>query len=162
MKPAIVETKPLSSMSLPNKAPRRNSGKNWAMKPAALPMKVWVQWASRGSPAKEAAMRAATGARRRTLQPRKASQMRSRRPSRIPIRPMASYALEQLVEIERRAFSQIVGVSLEERLGRGAAAVPQHGQERPLGVELGGIAELDHLVVADAVDAHAGPHRTFA
>jgi hypothetical protein len=30
MKAAIVSTAPLSSISLPNNAPSRNSGKNWA------------------------------------------------------------------------------------------------------------------------------------
>jgi hypothetical protein len=70
MKRAIACTEPLSSMSLPNRAPRRNSGKNWARKRAAPPMKVWVQWASRGSAAAAAATSAAAGASRRMLQPR--------------------------------------------------------------------------------------------
>jgi hypothetical protein len=70
MKAAIVSTAPLSSISLPNSAPSRNSGKNWATNCAALPMKVCVQRASRGSPAKAAATRAASGASSSTLQPR--------------------------------------------------------------------------------------------
>lgn len=37
-------------MSLPNNAPSRNSGKNWAKKVAAVFMKVCVQLASNGSP----------------------------------------------------------------------------------------------------------------
>ena len=40
MKCAMAVTEPLSSMSLPNSAPSRNSGKNCARKFAALPMKV--------------------------------------------------------------------------------------------------------------------------
>ena len=36
MKFAIAATEPLSSISLPNSAPSRNSGKNCARKPAAL------------------------------------------------------------------------------------------------------------------------------
>ena len=51
MKPATDCTEPLSSMSLPNRAPSRKIGKNWAKKPAAPPMKVSVQCASKGSPA---------------------------------------------------------------------------------------------------------------
>ena len=63
-------TEPLSSISLPKSAPSRNIGKNCATKPAAPPMKVWVQCASRGSPENSAATRAATGASSSTLQPR--------------------------------------------------------------------------------------------
>ena len=70
MKPAMTSTEPLSSISLPNKAPSRNSGKNCARNCAAPPMKVWVQWASSGSPAAAAAISAAAGANRRMLQPR--------------------------------------------------------------------------------------------
>ena len=50
MKLAMADTEPLSSISLPNRAPRRKIGKNCMMKRAALPMKVCVQWASSGSP----------------------------------------------------------------------------------------------------------------
>ncbi|MEH2539545.1 hypothetical protein V1287_003479 [Bradyrhizobium sp. AZCC 1699] len=70
MKLAIAATEPLSSISLPNRAPSRNSGKNWARKPAALTMKVWVQWASSGSRENSAATSAASGASSSTLQPR--------------------------------------------------------------------------------------------
>ena len=49
MKRAMASTEPLSSMSLPNSAPSRNSGKNCARNCAALPMNVCVQWASSGS-----------------------------------------------------------------------------------------------------------------
>ena len=70
MKRAIAETEPLSSISLPNSAPSRNSGKNCAMKRAALPMKVCVQWASSGSREMAAASSAAAGASSSTLQPR--------------------------------------------------------------------------------------------
>ena len=94
MNPAMADTQPLSSMSLPNRAPSRNNGKNWARKAAALPMKVCVQLASSGSSANAAASSAAAGARRSTLQPRSASQMSSANPSRIPMRPMVSHTLE--------------------------------------------------------------------
>jgi hypothetical protein len=70
MNPAIVSTEPLSSISLPNRAPRRKSGKNCARNFAAPPMKVSVQWASSGSPAAAAATSAAAGANSSTLQPR--------------------------------------------------------------------------------------------
>ena len=43
MKLAMALTDPLSSISLPNSAPSRNSGKNCARNCAALPMKVCVQ-----------------------------------------------------------------------------------------------------------------------
>jgi hypothetical protein len=56
----MAETEPLSSMSLPKTAPSRNNGKNCARKRAVRPMKVWVQWASSGSPAAAAASRAAS------------------------------------------------------------------------------------------------------
>jgi len=54
----------LSSISLPNSAPSRNSGKNCARKLAALSMKLWVQWASKGSRENIAAIKAASGERR--------------------------------------------------------------------------------------------------
>jgi hypothetical protein len=40
---AMAATEPLSSISLPNRAPSRKIGKNCARKVAALPMKVCVQ-----------------------------------------------------------------------------------------------------------------------
>ena len=40
---------------------------------------------------------------------------------------------------------------------RAAPLVAQHAQEVPFGVELRGIAEIDHDVARDAVNAHAGP-----
>ncbi len=67
---AMEATAPVSSISLPNSAPRRNSGKNCATKRAAAFMKVSVQWASSGSPAKAAAISAAAGASSSTDQPR--------------------------------------------------------------------------------------------
>src|SRR5258706_3954587 len=67
---AIASTEPLSSISLPNRAPSRNKGKNCARNPAALPMKVCVQCASSGSRAAAAAISAAAGAISKTLQPR--------------------------------------------------------------------------------------------
>src|SRR5262245_33116361 len=157
MKPAMAETQPLSSMSLPNKAPSRNNGKNCARKAAALPMKVWVQLASSGSIANAAASRAAAGASSRTLQPRNASQMSSASPSRIPISAMVSDAFQQRVEIEGRASAEILVVGAQECVTGAAPLVAQHAQEFPLGIELGGIAELYHHLAGDAVDAHARP-----
>ena len=77
MKTAIAVTDPLSSMSLPNTAPSRNSGKNCAINPAAAPMNVFVQCASSGSPAAIAAINAAPGARISTLQPRNDGRIRT-------------------------------------------------------------------------------------
>src|SRR4051794_16947549 len=161
-KSAIAETEPLSSMSLPNKAPSRNNGKNCARKVAALNMKVWVQLARSGSPEKAAASRAAAGASSSTLQPRSASQISSARPSRIPIRPMMSDAFQQFVEIEARAPAQVLVVVGQECLRRAPPLVAQHGQELPLGVELGGIAKSDHDVAGDAVDPHVRPFGALA
>src|SRR5262245_58044695 len=45
IKLAIASTEPLSSMSFPNKAPSRNSGKNCAGNWAPPTMKTWVQCA---------------------------------------------------------------------------------------------------------------------
>ena len=70
MKVAMADTEPLSSISLPNRAPRRKIGKNCMTNCAALAMKVCVQRASRGSPDNPAAMIAAAGASSRMLQPR--------------------------------------------------------------------------------------------
>ena len=67
---AIELTEPESSISLPNRAPKRKIGKNCMTNWAALAMKVCVQWASNGSPASAAARIAAAGASRRMLQPR--------------------------------------------------------------------------------------------
>jgi hypothetical protein len=64
----MAATEPLSPISFANSAPCRKSGKNCATKRAALPMKVCVQWASNGSPAKAAATSAAAGARSSTDQ----------------------------------------------------------------------------------------------
>ena len=70
MKAEMARTEPLSSISLPNSAPSRKIGKNWARNPAAAGMKVWVQCASTGSPATPAATKAAAGASNKTLHPR--------------------------------------------------------------------------------------------
>src|SRR5499427_5325238 len=162
MKLAMAETQPLSSMSLPNSAPSRNNGKNCARKAAALPMKVCVQLASSGSMANAAASRPAAGASRSTLQPRSASQMSSASPSRIPISPMVSDAFQQRVEIEGGATAEILVMIAQESLSGAAALVAEHAQEFPLGVELGGIADLDHPLAGDAVDAHTRPLAALA
>src|SRR5215468_9094356 len=150
-------TDPLSSMSLPNSAPSRNIGKNCAMNCAALPMKVCVQWASRGSPAKAAATIATAGARRSTLQPRKESQIRRPRATRIPARPMASDLLQEVVQIDRRALADIPSVLGEEGLSGATAFVAQHAQEIPFGIELRRCAEPGQNLARDQMDAHPGP-----
>src|SRR5262249_6308563 len=116
-------------MSLPNSAPSRKIGKNCAMNCAALPMKVCVQWASRGSPAKAAATIATAGASRSTLQPRNESQIRRPRATRIPARPMASDLLQEDIQIDRGALADVLPVLREESLGGAAAFVAQHAQE---------------------------------
>src|SRR5262249_39057724 len=114
MKWAMAWTDPLSSMSLPNSAPSRKIGKNCAMNCAALPMKVGVQWASGGSRENAAATIATAGASRSTLQPRKESQIRRPRATRIPTRPMASDLLQEDVQIDRRALADVLAVRGEE------------------------------------------------
>src|SRR3954453_22507680 len=156
-KSAIAETEPLSSMSLPNKAPSRNNGKNCPGKVAPLNIKVWVRLASSGSPAKAAASRAAAGASSSTLQPRSASQISRARPSRIPIRPMMSDAFQQFVEIEGRTTAQVLVVVVKERLRRAPPLVAQHGQEFPLGVEFGKITESYHDLAGDGMNPHMRP-----
>ena len=69
-KAAMASTEPLASISLPNSAPSRNSGKNCATNVAAVPMKICVQLASTGCPASTAASSAQSGARIRMDQPR--------------------------------------------------------------------------------------------
>src|SRR5262249_11328446 len=162
MKLAMAETQPLSSMSLPNSAPSRNNGKNCARKAAALPMKVCVQFASSGSLANAAARRAAAGASSSTLQPRSASQTRSAKPSKIPIRPIVSDALEQLVEVQRGASAEILVVRAQECVTGATSLVAQHAQEFPFGVELRRVAEVDHHLAGDAVDAHLRPFGALA
>src|SRR5262245_1235490 len=157
MKLAMAATEPLSSISLPNRAPSRNSGKNCARKVPAAVMKVCVQVASRGSPAKAAAMSAAAGASSSTLQPRSASHISRARPSRIPIMPIASDAFQQLVEIEGGAQAEIAAMLLQKRVGGAPPFLAQHAQEAPLGIERGGVAERHHHVAGDAVDAHVRP-----
>ncbi len=70
MNSAIASTEPLASISLPNSAPSRKSGKNCATNRRRMPMKVCVQCASSGSPASSAAISAHSGASSRMLQPR--------------------------------------------------------------------------------------------
>ena len=50
----------------------------------------------------------------------------------------------------------------QESLSGAAALVAQHAQEFPLGIELGRVAELDHQLAGDAVDAHARPLAALA
>ena len=146
MQSAIAETEPLSSISLPNSAPSRNSGKNCARNCAALPMKVCVQCASSGSPAKAAAISAAAGASSSTLQPRKASQTSSAE---------AEQDAEQAPCLRRRPAGD--RCRAVDRWPRSVAVrrrgrPPRRGGPRraacvrnvPFGVELRGVAELDH------------------
>jgi hypothetical protein len=78
------------------------------------------------------------------------------------VRPAGSHALEQQIQIERRALSQILDVRRQEGLGRPATLVSQHAQKIPLGVELRGVAQIGHLLARDPVDPHVGPSRALA
>src|SRR5689334_3207757 len=161
MKCAIAWTEPLSSISLPNSAPSRNIGKNCAMNCAALPMKVCVQWASRGSPEKAAATIATAGARSSTLHPRNESQTRRPRAMRIPARPMASNVLQQDIQIDRRTLADVFAVGLQEYFGGAAPFVAQHAKKVPFGVELRGCAESGQNFAGDEMNAHLGPLASF-
>src|SRR5262245_22530092 len=120
-------------------------------------MKVCVQLGSSGSIANAAAIRVAAGASSSTLQPRSASQTSSASPSRIPIRPILSDALEQLVEVERGTPAEVFVVGSKECVTGAAPLIAQHAQKFPLGIELRRIAELYHHVARDAMNAHVGP-----
>src|SRR5262249_29651087 len=142
---AMAVTEPLSSINLPNRAPSRKSGKNWPRNVAALPINVWVQWARSGSPLKSAATMAASGASRRTLQPRKANQLSRPSPARMPIRLSRftdSTFKQQHVDIGCRPRADVVPVGNEKFLGAGATLRLQHFEKRPLSVEFRRGAEL--------------------
>src|ERR1700722_12951513 len=144
MKFAIAATEPLSSISLPNNAPSRNSGKNCARKPAALPMKVWVQWASSGSRENNAAIKAATGASSSTLQPRKANKIRRPSPVKMPSSPstvMTSALRQQRVDIGGGASTDVATLCGEEGVRALASLFLQQRNEGPLGIELRRCAE---------------------
>ena len=59
-------------------------------------------------------------------------------------------------------MAQIRAMRREERFCGGSPGVTKHAQEVPLGVELGGIAEVDHQVARYAVNAHACPQRALS
>ena len=48
-------------------------------------------------------------------------------------------------------------MSVEEGLRRAPAFVAKHGEELPLGVELGRVGELFHEIAGDAVNMHVCP-----
>ena len=52
-------------------------------------------------------------------------------------------------------------MSLEEALGRMSSLIAQHGQKRPLPVQLRGIAQFQQHVAGDAVNPHRRPARAF-
>src|SRR6202022_3870520 len=162
---AIAATEPLSSISLPNSAPSRNSGKNCARKPAALTMKVWVQWASSGSLENNAAIKAANGASSSTLQPRKANETSRPSPIRMPRSPdtvIISAFREQGVDVGGGVLSDILAVGREECAGALAPLFLQQRNELPLGVELRRRTEVCERVAHDPVRAHSSPARAFA
>ena len=117
-------------------------------------MKVWVQWASSGSPAAAAAMSAAAGAKRRMLQLRNDSQIS--RPSAMSM-PAASPDPSQswptkssMSSVERTPVSAAWAVrnSSAERRPSSRSMV----RNFPLGVELGGSAKIGHRRARNAVD----------
>src|ERR1700742_3674096 len=102
-------------------------------------MNVCVQCASSGSPEKSAAIIAARGASRSTLQPRYANPIRTPRPIRMPIRPsrvMGSALLQQHVEVGGGLLSKVVGMHGQELVGAVASLLLEHGDEFPFGIQL--------------------------
>jgi hypothetical protein len=85
---AMESAAPLSSMSLPNTPPSRNSGKKLVMKPPVPRIKVSVHLASSGSPEKAAAKIAAAGAANSNEKPLKARKISKPRLTRMPTSPM--------------------------------------------------------------------------
>ena len=158
MKLAMAATEPLSSISLPNSAPSRNSGKNCARKRAALPMKVCVQWASSGSPANAAAINAAAGASSRTLQPRKASQISSAEAEQDAEQAHRSDCLRA----GRRDRASSAGRGLAV-LAPGSRAPTRRPSSRSMVRKSHSALSFDEepssasIVAADEVDAHAAP-----
>ena len=165
----MAVTEPKSSMSLPKRAPSRKSGKNWAKKPAALRMKVCVQCARMGSRANRAAATAASGAKRSTLQPLKANQIKRPRPTRIPRSPtrsakviaQASESKTSMSVVDCLPMSSLAMLS-QELLGASTAFGFQHREKRPLGIELGRGPEFGERIGHDAMRAHLRPTRAFA
>src|ERR1700729_4521017 len=88
--------------------------------------------------------------------------MRSPSAMRMPMSPMRSHSLEQDVDIEGRAFSQIHAVIVEKRLRGLAARVAQEREELPFRVELRRCAELGHDGVPDNMHAHLRPELALA
>src|SRR6516164_2259418 len=58
------------------------------------------------------------------------------------------------IELEGRAPAQILDVVLEKGLGATAAFLAQHAEKFPLGIELGGVAEPNHHIAGDTMNAH--------
>ncbi len=132
MKSAMAVIEPLSSISLPKSAPSRNSGKNCARKRAAPFMKVWVQWASTGSPAKSAAT---TSAKRRQQQHAPAPEGepdQQPEPNQNAEKPHPSDPFQQDIEIERRAAAEIVAMGVQEMHRRTCAPRRAAWSENPI------------------------------
>src|SRR5579859_4330197 len=165
MKVAMADTEPESSISLPNTAPSRNNGKKRARKSAALPMKVWVQCASRGSRENRAATRAAIGASSNTLQPRNANAIKRASPPSIPASPISvigSALREQDVEVSGRPSAEIITMACKEFIGAAASLLLEQRDERAFGIQLRRRAELREPIALDRVRPHPGPTCAFA
>ena len=128
---------------------------------AALPMKVCVQWASSGSPAKPAARIAAAGASRSTLQPRYASQISSPRATRMPSNPIRQICSNKTSrsKVERRPRSDAWFSKKTCADFRPSSYRREKNSHSALSLEN---AELGQHLARDAVDAHAGPLRALA
>src|SRR3984893_18297834 len=147
---AMASTEPLASMSLPNSAPRRKIGKNCATKPAALFMKVCVQFASSGWPARSAAIRAHSGEKKNAPAPigepnqqTKSDQdsddthraSSSRQPN-FTNKLMPSALRQQNIEIGARLAAEIFAATGQEIAGALPALRFQPCEEFPFGIEL--------------------------
>src|SRR6266849_3801359 len=65
--------------------------------------------------------------------------------------PPRSRSVQQRIEFARGALAESVAMVRKELVGRCTAAIAQHGQKSPFGVELGRIAEVQHDVAGNAV-----------
>ena len=165
MKRAMVLTEPQSSISLPNSAPSRNSGKNCATKPAALLMKVCGpvrQQRLAGERRRDQRRRPAPAAARSSRDRR--SQISSAEADEDAEQSHGSHpSASRSSIVERRALAERRAMCRRGRRSAARAAlVAQHGQEVPFGVQLRRGAELGQLLAARSGARASGPMRAFA
>src|SRR5262245_25845277 len=68
-----------------------------------------------------------------------------------------STALQQAVDVECRASSEVIAVRFEKALRCAATFISQHAEEGPFGIQLGRRTEPDQQIASYDVDAHSRP-----